>query len=41
MKDNWFHPEWEACWTCKPRTILEPVRIDELDTKWKPLWGTQ
>ena len=30
------HPEWETCFTC--RTPMAPIKIDELETKWKPFW---
>ena len=29
-------PEWEACFKC--HTPMEPVRRDEIATKWKPIW---
>jgi hypothetical protein len=32
------HPEWYNCFTCKPRQQMVPIRVDELETKWKPLW---
>jgi hypothetical protein len=28
----------ETCWTCGPQKLLQLIRIDELETKWKPLW---
>ncbi len=29
-------PEWERCFKCK--TPMEPVRCDEIESKWKPIW---
>lgn len=29
-------PAWEKCFECT--TVLEPVRVDEIETKWRPLW---
>lgn len=29
---------YETCWTCGPEKVLQPIRLDEMETKWKPLW---
>ena len=36
---NYFsHPaDWERCYECN--TTMEPVRVDEVESKWKPLWN--
>jgi len=35
--ENYFdHPSWHRCYTCK--TQMEPVRIDELKSRWRPFW---
>lgn len=37
--DYWFRKEpikWEKCFTCG--TQMEPIRMDELENRWKPFW---
>lgn len=29
-------PSWHKCLTCK--TQMEPIRMDELESRWKPFW---
>lgn len=40
FREPWHYfihpPEWEKCWNC--RKVMEPIRIDELETRWKPFW---
>jgi len=31
-----FKSEFDRCFTC--RTPMEPIRIDEIETRWKPFW---
>lgn len=33
--DYFAHPEWHKC-SCK--TQMEPIRMDELEARWKPFW---
>ena len=28
----------EACWTCQNGQQKEAIRVDELESRWKPLW---
>ena len=28
----------ETCWKCGPTKVMVPIRLDELETKWKPFW---
>ena len=30
-------PDWHKCYACKAQ--MEPVRIDELYSRWKPFWN--
>lgn len=35
--DNYFHhQDWHKCFSCQ--TQMEPIRIDELKSRWKPFW---
>lgn len=36
QKNYWGDPSWHKCMTCK--TQMEPIRMDELDSRWKPFW---
>ena len=29
-------PAWHKCFSCG--TQMEPIRIDELDSRWRPFW---
>jgi len=29
-------PNWHKCYNCQ--TQMEPIRIDELESRWKPFW---
>ena len=29
-------PSWHKCWMCL--TQMEPIRMDELENRWKPFW---
>lgn len=34
----WHHPpEWERCF--KDGTVLEPVRVDEVESRWLAIWS--
>jgi hypothetical protein len=36
---NYFgNPERHTCMTCRPKQQMVPIRMDELESKWKPLW---
>jgi hypothetical protein len=37
-KNLWGAPEWHICTSC--RTQMEPIRIDELETRWRPFWAS-
>ena len=37
--DNYFsHPEWHTCMTCPYEQRMEPVKVDEIETRWRPIW---
>ena len=36
QKNYWGDPSWHKCGTC--RTQMEPIRVDELESRWKPFW---
>lgn len=36
QKNYWGDPSWHKCMTCK--TQMEPIRTDELESRWKPFW---
>lgn len=36
QKNYWGDPSWHKCFNCE--TQMEPIRVDELNTKWRPLW---
>ena len=29
---------WHRCFSCPACTQMEPIRIDELEIRWKPFW---
>ena len=29
-------PNWHRCFSCQ--TQMEPIRMDELEARWKPFW---
>ncbi len=38
--DYWHRdPTWEKCFTCE--TVMEPIRMDEIETKWRPIWEAE
>ena len=37
--DDYFrNPDWHKCFVCKPKQQMVPIKISELQTKWKPFW---
>ena len=36
QKNYWGDPSWHKCITCEAQ--MEPIRIDELESRWKPFW---
>lgn len=38
QKNYWGAPEWHKCVECPERTQMEPIRMDELESRWKPFW---
>jgi hypothetical protein len=30
-------PKWEKCFSCE--TVMEPVRVSDIETKWRPIWA--
>lgn len=36
QKNYWGDPAWHKCIMC--RTQMEPICMDELDSRWKPFW---
>jgi hypothetical protein len=37
-KNYWGDPSWHKCYTCG--TQMEPIRADELESRWKPFWDS-
>ena len=36
QKNYWGDPSWHVCMVCD--TQMEPIRINELEARWKPFW---
>ena len=37
QKNYWGDPSWHQCLFCES-SQMEPIRIDELESRWKPFW---
>ena len=38
QRNYWGAPEWHKCMSCEPEVQMEPIKTDELDTRWIPFW---
>ena len=36
--EPWGNPTWHHCFHC-PNVQMEPIRMDELESRWKPFWA--
>lgn len=38
QKNYWGDPSWHVCISCDNDPQMEPIRMDELESRWKPFW---